>query len=69
MADDSVTMPRARYETLMRLAIAARDTSDALLSALNAEVTGTATDPRAAKPNGGRPATFGRPSQPTEGAA
>lgn len=60
MPEPTVTIARARYETLMRMALAAHEGIGALLAGFQAEITDEPTDPRAAK--GGRPNTFGTPS-------
>lgn len=60
-APESVTIPRARYETLMRMALATHETTGALCAALKAELEVSALDPRKDK-TGTVPATFGKRS-------
>lgn len=60
MPEQTITIARARYETLIRQALSAGEAINALMAALKAEVDEAATDPRITK-HGRRPSTFNTP--------
>lgn len=60
MTEPTVTISRARYETLIRQAFSAMESINALMSALKAELP-PAADPRPADADG--PAVFGSGSR------